>query len=201
MSDQGSITQWIGDLREGRATAADGLWRRYYHRLVGLARKKLRDAPRRMADEEDVVLQAFHSFCRGAEQGRFPKLEDRDDLWQILVMLTARKAADQLKLQFRDKRGGGQVRGDSVFIDRFNSEERAGIDQVVGSEPTPEFAAHVAEGCRQLMDKLDDETLRTVATAKMEGYTNEEIANRLGVQTRTVERKLRLIRELWSQEA
>jgi DNA-directed RNA polymerase specialized sigma24 family protein len=200
MSDSGSITQWIGDLRDGRPSAAAGLWQRYYHRLVGLARKKLRDAPRRMADEEDVVLQAFHSFCRGAEDGRFPRLEDRDDLWQILVMLTARKAADQLKQQFRAKRGGGQVRGDSVFIDRFDSKERAGIDQVVGSEPTPEFAVRVADECRRLLETLGDDTLCDVAVAKMEGYTNDEIAQRLGVQTRTIERKLRLIRELWSQE-
>jgi DNA-directed RNA polymerase specialized sigma24 family protein len=200
MSDQGSITQWISDLRAGRSSAAAGLWQRYYHRLVGLAGKKLRDAPRRVADEEDVVLQAFHSFCRGAEDGRFPRLEDRDDLWQILVMLTARKAADQLKQQFRAKRGGGQVRGDSVFIDRFDNEERAGIDQVVGSEPTPEFALRVADECRRLLQKLGDDTLCAVAVAKMEGYSNDEIAQRLGVQTRTIERKLRLIRELWSQE-
>ncbi|MDX1948408.1 MAG: ECF-type sigma factor [Pirellulaceae bacterium] len=201
MPDQGSITQWIGDLRDGRSAAAGKLWERYFGRLVGLARKKLRDTPRRMADEEDVVVNAFQSFCAGAAEGRFPKLGDRDDLWQVLVVLTARKAADQMKHQFRQKRGGGVVRGESVFIEKMNGEERALIDQVVGSEPTPEFAAQLTEECGRLLDLLNDETLRAVAIARMEGYSNDEIAAKMGVKTRTIERKLNLIRELWSQQA
>lgn len=199
MSDQGSITQWISDLRGGRSDGANGLWQRYYHRLVGLARKKLRDSPRRVTDEEDVVLAAFHSFCAGAAEGRFPRLDDRQDLWQILVVLTARKAADQLKHHLRQKRGAGLVRGDSVFVENMNGEERAAIDQVAGSEPTPDFAAQITEECGRLLTQLGDDVLRTVAVAKMEGYTNDEIAKRMGVQTRTVERKLNLIREIWTQ--
>ena len=199
MPDDASITQWIGELREGHSLAAHELWQRYYARLVGLARKKLRDSPRRMADEDDVVVAAFQSFCTGVDDGRFPRLDDRHDLWQILVVLTARKAADQLKHQFRQKRGGGKVRGDSAFIENLSGEERAAIDQVVGSEPTPQFAAQVTEECQRLLERLGDETLRLVAVAKMEGYSNDEIAGRLDVKTRTVERKLNLIREIWSE--
>lgn len=199
MEDHGSITQWIADVRQGDSLAAVQLWNQYYARLVGLARKKLRDAPRRVADEEDVVLSAFDSFCQGAEKGRFPKLDDRDDLWQVLVMLTARKAINQLKHDLRQKRGGGAVRGESVFLGAdMDPDERRGIDQIVGREPSPEFAGQVAEHCNQLIEDLNDETLQKVALAKMEGYTNDEIAQQLGVKTRTVERKLRLIRELWT---
>lgn len=198
MTVEGSITKWVADVRDGGSTAAAGLWNRYYRRLVGLARVKLRDSPRRVVDEEDVVLAAFNSFFRAAEDGRFPQLDDRDDLWQILVMLTARKALDQIKYQTREKRGGGMVRGESVFMQRYSEEEQAGIDQVVGSEPTPEFASQVAEQCAELLEQLDDSTLQEVALAKMEGYRNDEIAERLGVRTRTVERKLRIIREIWS---
>src|SRR5262249_44003183 len=78
----------------------------YFRRLVGLARKKLRAAPRRAADEEDVALSAFDSFCRGAEQDRFPQLHDRLDLWQLLVLLTARKAVDLAQPERRQNRGG-----------------------------------------------------------------------------------------------
>src|ERR1043165_1882401 len=89
MNGDGSITRWIGQLKAGDPVAAQLLWERYFRRLVGLARKKLDGAPRRMADEEDVALSAFDSFCRGAEHGRFPRLEDRDDLWRLLVVITA----------------------------------------------------------------------------------------------------------------
>jgi len=198
MEEQGSITRWLVDIREGDSLAASTLWKAYYERLVRLARQKLGSMPRRVHDEEDVVLGAFDSFVRGAQEGRFPQLADRDDLWQVLVMLTARKAANQVKHDRRQKRGGGAVRGESVFM--FNDEERAGIDAIVGSEPTPEFAGDITEECRRLFDLLNDETLRTVAQHKMEGCTNEEIAAKLGVKTRTIERKLALIREIWTEE-
>lgn len=197
MNERGSITAWIGDLRGGQRDAAHDLWCRYYSRLISLARKRLGDSPRRVADEDDVVNRAFNSFCSGAAEGRFPKLNDREDLWQILVMLTARKATDQVKTDRRLKRGAGVVRGESVFLDAFDENELAQIDQVVGHEPTPEFAVQVAEEFDRMLNALDDATLRSVAVAKMEGYSNAEIAERLQVQTRTIERKLRLIREIW----
>lgn len=198
MSEEGSITCWISKLRTGDALAASELWQRFYERLVRTARQKLRDASRRTADEEDVVIDAFDSFCRGVQLGRFPKLNDRDDLWQVLIMLTDRKAANQRNFHRRQKRGGGHVRGESAF---FTPEGAAnGIDQIVGAEPTPEFTGEVCEEVRRLLDLLDDPTLQTVAVAKLEGFQNAEIAERLQVQVRTVERKLRSIREIWSGE-
>src|SRR6185369_9252315 len=109
MRPEASVTQWINQLKAGDPDAAQKLWERYFRRLVSLARKKLRAAPRRAADEEDVALSAFGSFCRGAEQDRFPQLHDRLDLWQLLVLLTARKAVDLAQHERRQKRGGGAV--------------------------------------------------------------------------------------------
>ena len=44
---EGSVTQWIADLRVGEADKAEvDLWDRYFRRLVALARMKLGDAPR-----------------------------------------------------------------------------------------------------------------------------------------------------------
>lgn len=197
MNERGSITAWIGALRGGQSNAAQDLWCRYYNRLIGLARKRLGNAPRRVADEDDVVSRAFTSFCKGAADGRFPRLNDREDLWQILVMLTARKASDQIKGDRRLKRGGGEIRGESVFLDFFGPDERGQIDMVVGQEPTPEFATQVTEELDRLLNALQDVTLTNVALAKMEGYSNAEIAAQLNVHARTVERKLRLIREIW----
>jgi DNA-directed RNA polymerase specialized sigma24 family protein len=194
--EQGTVTIWLQELQAGRPSAATDLWHCYYERLVRLAAQKLRSAPRRMADEEDAVVAAFNSFYRGVQQGRFPKLEDRDDLWQVLVMLTARKAANQAKHATRQKRGDGQVRGESVFIKA--NDENAGIHEIVGTEPTPDFAHEVSEQCARLLAVLDDDTLRAVAVAKMEGYSNDEIAAKMEVKTRTIERKLKTIRELWS---
>jgi DNA-directed RNA polymerase specialized sigma24 family protein len=190
-STPGSVTRWLSQLRGGDADAAQPLWERYFGQLVALARTRLHDAPRRAADEEDVALSAFDSFCRAAAQGRFPHLDDRDDLWRLLLTITGRKALHLRRDEGRKKRGGG-------LDPRFGAEDD--LEQVVGQEPTPEFAAQVAEECRRLLDSLGDPTLRAVALWKMEGYSSEEIAARLDCVPRTVERKLRLIRDTWEGE-
>jgi DNA-directed RNA polymerase specialized sigma24 family protein len=130
---------------------------------------------------------------------RFPQVEDREDLWKLLLTITARKVTAQKRRHFAAKRGGGQVRGESVFV-RANDDREAncGIGEVLGSSPTPELAHMLAEDCRQLLDSLGDESLRQVATLSLEGYTTVEIADKLGCVRRTVERKLERIRDKWS---
>jgi RNA polymerase sigma factor (sigma-70 family) len=195
-----SVDQWIDRLKAGDQEAAAKLWRRYYQRLVGLARKKLGDSPRRAADEEDVVLSAFQSFCQRAQEGRFPDLRDRDDLWHLIVRITERKAYDQLRDQMRKKRGSGLVAGESAFMNLQARSEGVGINGVAGPEPTPQFAAEMIEAVDRLFDQLADDELRQIALHKLEGYTNEEIAGKIGCALPTVERRLRLIRKRWQGE-
>ena len=197
---EGSVTQWIHQLQAGDRAAAQELWNRYFQRLVGLARCKLQGAQRRAADEEDVVLSAFESFFRGAEQGRFPRLDDRDNLWRLLVVITERKAWNLVQHERRQKRGGGEMRRESGPADGEDSLAEAGINEFASREPTPEMAAQVADECRRLLELLGDATLRSVAVWKMEGYTNAEIADKLGCVPVTVERKLQLIRRVWANE-
>ena len=191
MASNGSVTRWIGALRAGDHAAAQQLWERYFRRLVGLARKKLEHAPRRAADEEDVALSAFDSFCRNAERGRFPRLADRDSLWRLLVVLTARKAAHLVRDQDRLKRRGAAAAADS---------EDEWLDEVLSREPDPAFAAQVAEEYQRLLALLGDAGLREVAVGLMEGYKAEEIGARLGYARRSITRKLKIIRELWMYE-
>jgi RNA polymerase sigma factor (sigma-70 family) len=200
VSPDGSITRWVTALKGGDAAAAQPLWERYYARLVALARQKLRAARRRAADEEDVVQSAFHSFFQGVSRGCFPQLNDRDNLWRLLVVITARKALDQLAHERSKRRGGGTLQGESRISPGGPTWDEAALERVVGAEPTPEFAAQVAEEYQRLLDLLGDDTLRRVAVWKMEGLTNDEIAGRLDCSRRTVARKLDTIRILWSQE-
>lgn len=196
MPDEGSVTFWLRQLREGKSTAAQQLWEGYFRRLVGLARGKLQGRTRAAADEEDVALSAFASFCRGAERGVFPRLEDRGDLWQVLVLLTARKAARLHRRESAQKRGGGDV----LHASMIGTGEGTVLEEVIGSEPTPEFAAELADEYAHLLSQFgDDEELRRIANWKLEGYSNAEIARQLGVVERTVERRLNLIRKRWCQ--
>jgi DNA-directed RNA polymerase specialized sigma24 family protein len=193
---EGSITRWMGGLEAGDAEATLRLWDRYFGDLVRLARNRLRDSSRAVADEEDAALSAFDSLCRGARENRFPRLEDRNDLWRILVTITARKVSDQVKRERRQKRGGGHVRTEADMA--ASALDSGGLGQTPANEPSPELAALMAEECRRLFDLLPDESLRRVAALRMEGETDREIASRLGCGLSTVERRLRTIRSIWT---
>jgi len=197
----GSVTRCLFDLQAGTQEAAGFLWERYFEKLVRLARARLRSSRHRSAeaDEEDVVLSAFESFCEGTTQGKFPDLAGRDDLWRLLVVITTRKAAAQLRRQSRKKRGGDQLILETAFPSPNSPEDFELLDQIVGREPSPEFAAMVAEEYRSLLESLGEEPLRQVAISRMEGYSVEEIAGKLDCSRRTVSRRLELIRKIWSE--
>jgi DNA-directed RNA polymerase specialized sigma24 family protein len=187
------------DLNGGDRAAVRPLWERYFTRLVGLARARLIAArrPRGDLDEEDVALSAFASFCDLAARGRFPRLGSRDDLWRLLVVITARKAAAHWRKWKR--RGGGRNVDEQALLAADSAEEFDGLAQVIGDEPTPDFAAEVAEEFRRLIDALGrvDDDLRRIAVWKMEGDTTAEIAAKLGCVRETVSRRTGLIKKIW----
>ena len=195
------LTTWLAGLKKGDSRAAQEIWQEYFGRLVRLAKGKLRGVPGRSFDEEDIALSAMNSFMQGAQGGKFPKLDDETDLWKLLVTITARKAQKHLRQRFAQKRGGGNVRGESVFMNPGDPLEGIGIAGVMGDSPSPAFAAEFAESCTLLIDSLDDQVMQEIARLKLESYTNVEIADLLGCTVRTVERKLNLIREKWGAKS
>jgi DNA-directed RNA polymerase specialized sigma24 family protein len=198
-----SVTAWIEGLRQGDQLSAQQMWERYFTQLVQVAGKKLARGIRRDFDEEDVALSAFHSLCVGVKEGKFPKLEDRDSLWSLLVVITARKAMHRMRTATTQEHGGGKVRGESVFLSRKDADKQGaeGINQVIGREPTAEFAAQVSEESERLLSLLPDEAMRKLALLKMEGFSNKETAEELQCGLRTIERRLSLIRKIWEAKS
>ena len=203
MTTNATITQWIEQLKDGDAVAAEELWHRYFRQIVRLAGMKLEGANRAAADEEDVALSAFKSLCLGAKEGRFPKLADRDSLWSLLMAITAHKSVDLLRHENRQKRGGtGAASSDDrdAHCDRMNV---IPLSQIIECDPTPEFATEIGEQLTLLLKKLEeakDPDLLHIANAKMLGHSTAEVAQQLGCVRRTVERKVRLIRRIWEKE-
>jgi DNA-directed RNA polymerase specialized sigma24 family protein len=199
-AEQGSVTNWIRDLRGDDATAASrALWARYFEQLARIARARLGTTPRGPADEEDVALSVLDSFFRGAAAGHYPDLKNREDLWRLLLTITARKAYNQRRDETRQKRGGGRT----VTAAALAGAEPDGDDflaQAISEELSPESAAIVTDEYRRLFGSLGDESLRVVALMKLEGHSNEEIARSLDCGLRTVERKLDVIRKRWLAE-
>lgn len=181
-----TVARWIRGLRDGDSAAADGLWARYFRRLVDVADARIAPGLQRTYDSEDAALSAFHSMCRGVRGGRFDGLRRGDELWSLLVVITARKIQGRARAERTLKRGGG-------------AGPAAELEALLDGEPTAEFALEVAEEAEHLMASLEPR-LRPVAALKMEGRSNEEIATELGCALRTVERRLGLIRRSWAEE-
>ena len=199
-SGSGSVTAWIVRLKTGDENAAERLCDRYFQSLVGLARVKLGKSPRIAADEEDVALNVFEILCRGAASGRLDRVANRDDLWWLLLAITNQQAINQKKHETRQRRGGGQVKVETDLADEIASDHVFSLDDLASNVPTPEFLTLMAEQHQRLLERLRDDRLRQIALWRMEGYKNTEIAEKLGISIRAIERKLGLIRSEWTRE-
>jgi DNA-directed RNA polymerase specialized sigma24 family protein len=194
-SGMGSVTHWIGALKGGDRHATTPLFDRYYRRIVALARARLGEAGGAIADEEDAAVSVFVDLFDGAPLGKFPLLDDRDDLWSLLAAITARKAHDLKRSQSRLKRGGNRL----VRACDLDAGGRDGMmEQVPGAEPIAEFTVMMAEECQRRIEAIENDVLRNVAMLRLDGFSNDEIAVRLGCTRRTVMRKVKLIRTAWS---
>jgi DNA-directed RNA polymerase specialized sigma24 family protein len=199
LKDQDSVTEWIdAAVRGDHNLALQRIWERYFRRLVGLAKSRMKGLPG-VSDEEDVASQAFSHLILGLIGGRFPTLRDRDDLWNILVTITAHEANDRRKYELALMRDTNRTISEWSLVGGENSGE-SGFDTVVGVGPTAEFMAIVAEKYKRLLNLLADDQLRQIAVASMECYTQDEIAEKVGCSTRDVGRKLVDIRRVWNLE-
>ena len=163
-----------------------------------MAQSRLAGSPQQVADAEDVVIVAFEKFLRYAKKGRFPQLDDRFDLWQVLLLVTDQVAIDQRRKTSAARRGAFVTRSLELAGGRDNE---SGADwQPAAPEPTPEFIVAASEQCRRLLGLLNDSELQRVALAKVHGSTNDEIAEQEQLSLRSVERKLNIIRKIWTSE-
>jgi DNA-directed RNA polymerase specialized sigma24 family protein len=173
----------------GDDQAARMIWERYSPRLTTLARQRLPVWLRRIVDGGDLANSVFGDFLLGLRQGRFPDLGDRDDLWALLACMTARKAINEIERALRQRRPPPWMHEPIT-------------DALVATEPEPDIAVMAAEQFERLLERLrlKDKILESIAIWKLEGYTHQEIAGRLGCSCRRVARKLELIRMTWETE-
>lgn len=193
-SQSNNVSHWIDLIKDGDSLAANQIWQHYFDRLVRAVRRKLYGQNRAISDEEDIVLSVFDSFYDAVEKGRFPDLADRDDLWRLLLRMSARKVIDKRRKDQRQRRGG-----DIKLHSMDQPDDDGNLIEVIGDEPTPEMVLMMQESMENLFSHLDGGPLRDLAGAKLEGYSNAELAKRFDCSVRTIERRLHLIREKFQQ--
>jgi RNA polymerase sigma factor (sigma-70 family) len=194
-----SLFAWHQSLREGSNRATEKLWQKYFERMVRVARNKLGNTRRAAADEEDIALSAFKSFCRAFQDGRFQLRDSSSNLWPLLVTLTINKAIDHLRRENRKKRRPQQNDNDGEPR-RFTVATAEALNNLVANEPSPELAAAAEESFEQLLAALDasgDPSLRRIVLDAIAGMSTAEIAGELNCTPRTIQRKLQTIRTVW----
>lgn len=191
MLSQNSITRWINATRAGDELAAAELWNRYFHQLMQMARARMSRMPRESYDEEDAAISTFRVLCIKLRDGGYPDLASRDELWQLMLKVLARKIIRRVDYESAAKRPSGLSQA-VVSLSPGGAKLEVVDDQLV--------SAAVAEECEQLFAKLNDPHLEQLVLWKLDGYTNEEIASKMNRTRRTVQRMLTLIRDLWLVE-
>lgn len=187
----GSVSSWLEAFRSGDRDAADQLWQRYYENLVRASRARLGSRALQSSDEEDIAAFAFERCLNGLQEGRFPNLLDRHDLWRVLLHIAAQRVQELHRTERRLKRfpptNGAK---DDPYVE---------LDELIGNTPSPDLVVASTESMGKLLEALDDGVLRETAVLKLEGLSNPQIARRLGCSLATVERKLKRIRHEWSR--
>lgn len=179
----GTVTGLYRNYRLGDPAAFTELWSHFRSRLLGLARKTLPGRLQPVTNAEDALQSAFVSFWQRSERGEFGDELDRDDLWNLLGLITVRKALKHQRRQGAQKRGGG-ASGSAIALDAI---------------PAPDDSPDFAITCEELLEKLAPD-LQVFAMLRMMGAKNREVAEQLGCTERKVERKLQLIRATWETE-
>jgi DNA-directed RNA polymerase specialized sigma24 family protein len=183
--EEKSVTRWVQAVRAKDETAAEELWKRYFERLMQVARSRMSYLPRSTYDEEDAAISTFRVLYSKLQTGSYTQLGSRDELWHLMLKVLMRKIGHRAEYELADKRVPPGPRADAIELENLFSQEVTG---------------EMAVGCKELLSKLRDTNLEQIAVWKLEGMTNEEIATKLNRTRRTVQRMLELIRAIWQEE-
>jgi RNA polymerase sigma factor (sigma-70 family) len=168
-------------LRAGDQAAAREVFQRFVDKLIRLARGQFDALLRRKVDPEDVVQSAYKSFFLRYGAGKF-EIYDWGNLWGLLTMITLRKCLDRVEYHRAECRN---VQREAAAHPQ--AAESRPWWEAIAREPTPEEAAVLAETVEQLLRGLAEDE-QPILELSLQGYTTQEISERLSRPERSVRR-------------
>lgn len=189
-------TEWLARWKEGDDEAFQKIWEVLYPKLVSYAENRMLNMRKRTFDGEDIALSAMHSFYLAKQRNAFPNLNTSDDLFKILYVIVQRKISAQRRNDTADRRNRGHERGESVFLDAAG-EQHGGLSEASLQEVTHEEVIEYHEELEKRLEGIDEPLAKEMLALRLEGYENEEIATKMNLSLRTIERKFQLIRKNW----
>jgi RNA polymerase sigma factor (sigma-70 family) len=174
--------------RAGDQAAWEELFRTCYPKVIRVVRRKLNPPMRSLYDSADFASDVWKSLAAKFDRFDFPSI---DSLLAFLKQAAEQKVIDEYRRRHSQKR-------DIDLERRLNAANGDGVDgqALFSADPTPSQVAQASEGWEQLQAGLSDQE-RDVIELKRQGYTNEEISERIGWHIRKVQRFLKDLHDAW----
>lgn len=185
--DQTLIDLW----RKGDQDAARQIVERYFDRLMALAQRRISQRLASRVDPEDILQSVFRTFFVRLKNGQFV-FQDQDDLCKLLMRITLHKTLRQVAFHKAAKRdhnletNRGEGHGEQLLA-------------LLDREPSAEATVAFLDQLEHFLRQLEPQT-RQIIELRLQGHTNEEICQQLGVYDRKVRRAVERVRDLAGEE-
>ncbi len=195
----GSVSRWISQIRDGRDSAVTRMWKRFEARISMRASRRMTGLPTNLQDQEDLVQSTFFACVNAIRTpGTSANLHmtTRLDFWKHLSRVIKNAVID---LSRKIERRGGDYYG--LSLDQQDNRTGSAVRELCVDyrERRPDEIVSSEDEVERLKRKLQTD-VQPVAREKLMGFTNQEIADRLGYSLRKVERSLNAIRVAWGSE-
>jgi RNA polymerase sigma-70 factor, ECF subfamily len=167
------------------------LYDRFAERLLALARKRLSPVLASRVDPEDIVQSVFRTFFGRIKDGRL-RVDDPEDVCKLLMRITVHKTLRQVAYHKAAKRNPCLETG-------HGEQAQEQLVALLAREPTPEAVVVFEDQLQHFLKELRPEE-RQIIELRMQGYTNEEIAARLGIYDRKIRRVMERLRVIAERE-
>lgn len=189
-------------MRQGDPDAIRRLVDRYFRKLRNLSQERIRRGKPIYEDGEDIAIQVLTSVCQKIEQGKYPDLQNREDLWYLMIFIAHRMVIDRRrsrkKLSLQTPMEEDPVPKEQTLEGALETIDND-LDSFLAEDSESDFALLEILDCwQEMIRQIKDPVAKDVAKLKLEGHSNREIATMLGIVPRTVDRKSELIEQRWS---
>lgn len=176
-------------LRDGNEDAATELYNRYLIKLMNLVGQHLARKFNPRLGAEDVVQSVFRSMFRLTQEGRF-EFEGDGDFWKLLLTMALNKVRNKVRFHEAEKRSPSRESGStsSPAVDSFL------VSSITKQPLNPQEIVEFSDTLEYVLSRLDAREQQLIQL-RMDGCTQQEIADKMNVDPRTIRRLLTNIRD------
>lgn len=172
----------ITGLENDQSKAQNAVFDEYHQKLIAMVRSNVNGRLSRRLDASDVVQSALRTFFLHAREQKF-QIEQRSELWSLLVTITLNKLRNQARFHNADKRSPDR-------------EEQNGHipTSLLGRTPDPRDAALINDEVESIVSQLRP-FHQEIAERILAGQPSAEIATATNRSLRTVRRVENILKE------